>query len=183
MPARRRRFRARPKPQVKRPPANQEIRSPQVRLVGLDGSQLGVMDTLAAFQLAQEAGVDIVMVAEKATPPVVRMMDLGKFIYEKKKKDAKQKAHSKGGDIKGVRIGYKTDEHDWQLRLTQAAGFLAEGHKVKLEMRLRGREKRRLDLAEKKMREFIGAVPAGAKMEDTISRSHHGLSVVLARMK
>ncbi len=183
MPARRRRFRARPKPQTKRPPANDEIRSPQVRLVGLDGSQLGVMDTSAATALATENGVDLVMVADKANPPVVRLMDLGKFMYEKRKKDAKQKAHSKGGEIKGVRIGYKTDDHDWQLRLNQAAGFLEEGHKVKLEMRLRGREKRRLDLAEKKMKEFIADVPEGAKAEDAISRSHHGLSVVLTKIR
>ncbi len=183
MPARRRRFRSRPKPQVKRPPANAEIRAPQVRLIGLDGTEVGVVDNTAAVAMAAEAGVDLVMVAEKANPPVVRMMDLGKFMYEKRKKDAKQKAHSKGGEIKGVRIGFKTDEHDWQLRLNQAAGFLEEGNKVKLEMRLRGREKRRLDLAEKKVQEFIKAIPSGAKVEDAVSRSHHGLSVVLARMK
>src|SRR5581483_2981271 len=171
MTSRRRRFRPRPKPEVKRPPANDEIRVPEVRLVGVDGQQLGVVSTIEARRQAEETGSDLVMVAEKAQPPVVRLMDLGKFMYEKKKKDSKQKSKSKGGEIKGVRIGVKTDEHDWVMRLNQAAAFLQEGNKVKLEMRLRGREKARFDLAEKKIQEFISMVPQGAKQEGDIGRS------------
>jgi translation initiation factor IF-3 len=181
MPSRRRRFRYRPKPQIKRPPANEEIKVPEVRLIGSDGQQFGVVATSDALARAQSEGFDLVIVAEKAQPPVVRLLDLGKHVYEQRKKEAKQKAKSKGGEIKGVRIGFKTDEHDWQIRLRQAANFLLEGNKVKLEMRLKGREKYRLPLAEKKIQEFIGAIPGGAKAEDTIGRSHHGLSVVLTR--
>jgi translation initiation factor IF-3 len=183
MASRRRRFRYRPKPQVKKPPANEEITASEVRLVGSDGSQLGVMSKQEAVQRAEEEGSDLVMVAEKATPPVVRVMDLGKHLYEKRKKDAKQKAKSKGKDIKGVRIGFKTDEHDWEVRLRQADKFLQAGHKVKLEVRLRGREKQRFDLAEKRIQQFIQEVPSGARQEDKISRSHHGLSVILTAAK
>ncbi|MBI3251393.1 MAG: translation initiation factor IF-3 [Candidatus Andersenbacteria bacterium] len=181
MPARRRRFRSRPKPQVKKPPANEEIRAVEIRLVGPDGAQLGVVSREAALHMAKEQGYDLVVVAEKTTPPVVRMMDLGKFMYEKRKKDAKQKSNSKGGEIKGVRIGLKTDDHDWNFRLSQAAGFFADGNKVKLEIRLRGREKQRFDLAEKKVREFVDQIPGGAKIEDSISRAHNGLSVVVTK--
>lgn len=183
MPSRRRRFRARPKPQIKRPPANDEIRVPEVRLVGNDGTAYGVVPIAEAKRKAEEAGSDLVMVAEKTSPPVVRIMDLGKYLYEKRKKEAKQKAHSKGGEIKGVRIGFKIGEHDWEIRLRQAEGFLQEGNKVKLEMRLRGREKGRVSMASDKMKEFITMIPGGATQEGGISKSPNSLSVVLARTK
>lgn len=182
MPSRRRRYRHRPKPEIKKPPANEEITAPEVRLIGSDGAQLGVVSIAEALAKAQEEGSDLVMVAEKITPPVVRILDLGKHVYEKRKKDAKQKAKSKGKDIKGVRIGLKTDEHDWNLRLAQAADFLTSGHKVKLEIRLRGREKQRFDLAELKLKEFILGVPGGARQEDSFSRSQHGLTVLLTKI-
>lgn len=181
MTTRRRRFRARPKPTIKRPPANEEIRVPEVRLVGADGAQLGVVPIQDALHQATEAELDLVMVAEKAQPPVVRIMDMGKHLYEKRKKEAKQKAHNKGGEVKGVRIGFKIGEHDWQMRLNQAAAFLQEGNKVKLEMRLRGREKGLLPSAEKKIHEFIAAVPSGAHQEGGIGRSPRGLTVLLTR--
>ncbi|MEX1997986.1 MAG: translation initiation factor IF-3 [Candidatus Andersenbacteria bacterium] len=183
MPSRRRRFRSRPKPQIKRPPANDEIRVPEVRLIGVAGEQLGVVSTAEAKQRANDAATDLVMVAEKASPPVARIMDLGKHMYEKRKKDAKQKVKSKGGEIKGIRIGFKTGEHDWEIRLRQTEQFLHDGNKVKLEMRLRGREKGRVNMAEQKMREFITMVPGGATQEGGISKSPNSLSVVLARTR
>jgi translation initiation factor IF-3 len=152
-----------------------------MRLVGPDGAQLGVVSKEQALTMAQEQGYDLVVVAGKTIPPVVRMMDMGKFMYEKRKKEAKQKAKNKGGEIKGVRIGLKTDEHDWNFRLGQTANFFADGNKVKLEVRLRGREKQRFDLAEKKLMEFIDQVPGGARAEDTFSRSRNGLTIVITR--
>ena len=102
-------------------------------------------------------------------------------MYEKRKKQAKQKNKSKGGDIKGIRIGFQMGQHDWHLRLKQATDFLAEGNKVRLEIRLRGRERGRLALAEKTMHDFIAAIGGGAKVEDTISKSPRGLNVLLTR--
>ena len=181
MPSRRRRFRARPKPQPKKPPANDEIKAPEVRLVSADGEQLGVVSTKKARAKATELGTDLVVVAEKATPPVVRLLDLGKHMYDKRKKQAKQKTKSKGGEIKGVRIGFQMGSHDWEMRLKQASTFLEEGNKVRLEIRLRGREKGRLSMAEKRMHEFIAAMPSNAKVEDTISKSPRGMNVLLTR--
>lgn len=179
MASRRRRFRSRPKPQPKKPPTNAEIKVPMLRLVGDDGAPLGDMSTKEALAKAEESGTDLVMVAEKANPPVARLMDVGKHMYEKRKKQAKQKTTSKSGNIKGVRIGFKTGEHDWNLRLNQADKFLTEGHKVKLEIRLRGREKGRLNQAEDKIHEFIKAVPSGAKIEGKVGKSPRGLTAVL----
>ncbi|MEX2054831.1 MAG: translation initiation factor IF-3 [Candidatus Andersenbacteria bacterium] len=183
MPSGRRRFRARPKPQVKRPPANDEIRSTEVRLIGPAGEQYGVVPSSEARQKALEAGTDLVMVAEKAVPPVVRIMDLGKHMYEKRKKEAKQKAHSKSGEIKGIRIGFKMGEHDWGIRLNQAEEFLQGGNKVKLEMRLHGREKGRVDMATQKMKDFVAMIPGGATPEGGLSRSPNSLSIVIARSR
>ncbi|PIT98531.1 MAG: translation initiation factor IF-3 [Candidatus Andersenbacteria bacterium CG10_big_fil_rev_8_21_14_0_10_54_11] len=181
MASRRRRFRARPKPQPKRPPTNEEIAVSQIRLVAADGQQLGVMSKQEALAKAQELGTDLVIVAEKADPPVARLLDVGKHMYEKRKKQAKQKVKAKSSNIKGVRIGFKTGEHDWQLRLHQAEEFLQEGHKVRLEMRLRGREKGRLDQAEQKMREFVTALAIPARIEGSVGRSPRGLTIMLTR--
>ena len=181
MPSRRRRFRARPKPQPKKPLSNDEIKTPQVRLIGADGQQLGDVPTSEARAKAAELGTDLVVVAEQSNPPVVRLLDMGKHMYEKRKKQAKQKTKSKGGEIKGIRIGFQMGQHDWQMRLKQASSFLEEGNKVRLEIRLRGRERGRLALAEKTMHQFITDIPTSAKIEDTISKSPRGLNVLLTR--
>ncbi len=180
---RRRRYRAKPKSRsdVKRPPVNDEIKSPEVRLVGVDGAQLGVVSIEDARAKALEAEMDLVIVSQKSDPPVVRIMNVGKHLYEQRKKLAKQKAGSKGGEIKGIRIGFKIGEHDFGVRLRQADGFLEQGHKVKVEMRLRGREKGRAALATKKMEEFIAAIPGNAKLEDPVSRTGSNLSAIITR--
>lgn len=181
MPSRRRRYRARPKPQPKRPPANDEIRFPEVRLIGPAGEQYGVVTIEDARQRAAEGEMDLVVVAQKVMPPVVRLMDMGKYLYDLRKKQAKQKAQSKGGDVKGVRISFKIGAHDQEIRLRQAEGFLDEGNKVKVEMRLRGREKGRTEMARQKIREFITLIPGGAELEGTISATFNSLSAVVTR--
>ena len=183
MPTRRRRFRSRPKPQPKKPPSNEEISAPEVRLVGADGAQLGVVATKDALAQAQELNSDLVLVAAKADPPVARILNLGKHMYEQRKKQAKQRSKGKGGDIKGVRISFNLGKHDLDIRLKQADKFLTEGHKVKVEMRLRGREKGRVALAQKKMEEFVTQVPGGAIIEGPISTSIRDLSAVVTRSK
>jgi|GEM_PF-317297 translation initiation factor IF-3 len=181
MSSRRRRFRARPKTSAKKPPTNEEIRHDELRLIGVDGEQLGVLSTQEALFKSDESKTDLVIVAEKANPPVARLMDVGKHMYEKRKKHAKQKKVSKSGNIKGVRIGFKIGEHDWDIRLKQADKFLTEGNKVKLEIRLRGREKGRLPMAEQKVKDFIKDVPNGAKIEGRVGKSPRGLSALLTR--
>ena len=185
MPSRRRRYRSRPKsqPNIKKPKANDEIRSDEVRLIGAEGEQLGVISTAKAQAKAEELEMDLVLVADKANPPVARIMDVGKHMYEQRKKVTKQRAHSKGGDVKGVRISFKIGANDLAIRHRQAASFLDEGNKVKVEMRLRGREKGRVELAKDKLREFIGEIPGGAEIDGTISGTHNSISAVVARPK
>jgi len=153
-----------------------------MRLIGIEGEQLGVISRADALKMAEDVEGDLVIVAAKAEPPVVRIMDLGKHMYEKRKKNAKQKSKSKGKDIKGVRLGFKTGDHDWNMRLNQATRFLESGHKVKIEIRLRGREKQRRDLAEGRLRDFMDTVFEGtpARQEDKVSGSFNSLSVLIA---
>ena len=180
---RRRRYRSKPKnrAEVKKPPTNDEIDASEVRLVGVEGEQLGVVSTEDARAKAAELEMDLVVVAQKADPPVVRIMNVGKHLYEQRKKLAKQKAGSKGGDVKGVRVGFKIGAHDKEVRLRQAEGFLEQGHKVKVEMRLRGREKGRVDMGVEKIEEFIKDIPGGAKLEEPVSRAGGNLSAVITR--
>ena len=182
MSSRRRRYRARPKVELKKPAANDEITAPEVRLIGMEGEQLGVVSTEKARSMALELETDLVVVAQKANPPVVRILDLGKHMYEQRKKHARQKTLSKAGEIKGVRISFKIGEHDLQLRLKRAERFLEEGHKVKLEMRLRGREKGRSQIAQEKMMQFIQQLPS-AQLEGNISKAPNNISAVIAKAK
>jgi len=182
MSSRRRRYRARPKAELKKPPSNAAITSKEVRLIGVEGEQLGVVSLEKAKELADAVESDLVAVAQKAVPPVVRIMDLGKHMYEQRKKHAKQKSMSKAGEIKGVRLSFKIGAHDLNLRRERAIRFLEEGNKVKLEMRLRGREKGRVDMARDKIIEFIKEIP-GASLEGNMSKAPNNISAVIARSK
>ncbi|TVR48261.1 MAG: translation initiation factor IF-3 [Puniceicoccaceae bacterium] len=123
---------------------NQRIRVPQVRVIGPDGSQIGVLPTEKALALAVEAGLDLVEVAAQATPPVCRIMDFGKYIYEQQKKSK----DSKGGSskIKEVKFRVRIEQHDYETKLRHAEEFLDKGNKVKLSLSFRGREMAHTDL-------------------------------------
>lgn len=119
---------------------NDNIRVPQVRVVDQDGEQLGVLDTRVALQKAFDAELDLVEVAPNATPPVCRIMDFGKYRYEKNKKmkEGKKKQHLV--TVKEVRMRPKTDSHDLETKLKAARKFLEQKNKVKFTVNFRGRE-------------------------------------------
>ncbi len=119
---------------------NHRIRVPEIRVIGPNGDQLGIMATREALALAQQDGLDLVEVAPMAQPPVCRILDYGKFKYEesKKQKDARKKSHTV--EIKGIRMRPNMDVHDFQVRLKDAHRFLEEGHKVQATLIFRGRE-------------------------------------------
>lgn len=122
------------------PRVNHRIRVPEVRLVGTEGEQLGVVSIDEAMRMAQELGVDLVEVAAAARPPVCRLMDYGKFKYLQKKKAADAKRTSTHVEVKEVKLRPKTDDHDYQTKVNQARRFLQEGNRVKMTIMFRGRE-------------------------------------------
>ncbi len=114
------------------------LRLSQVRLVGGDGSQLGLMTSREALNLAREAGLDLVMVAEKADPPVCRIVDYGKYKYEKDKRDRDSKKPKQ--DVKGIKLSPNIAENDLNTQIRKARGFLEDGDKVRVVCRFRQRE-------------------------------------------
>lgn len=119
---------------------NEEIRHKEVRLIADDGSQLGVVLTKEALKLAEEKVLDLVMISPNANPPVCKIMDLGKFIYEQSKKEKDAKKKQKVINIKEVRCSPTIEEHDITIKANNAKRFLEDGDKVKITVRFRGRE-------------------------------------------
>ena len=119
---------------------NGEIRCKEVRLVGLDGEPIGVVAIEEALDRALKAGVDLVEISPNAEPPVCRIMDFGKFLYEKSKSQKEQKKKQKQVQIKEIKFRPGTDEGDYQVKLRNLIRFLEDGDKAKVTLRFRGRE-------------------------------------------
>jgi translation initiation factor IF-3 len=124
----------------KRNRINREINVPDIRLIGEDGNQIGVVNTREALQMAEEAGLDLVEIQPTAEPPVCRLMDYGKFRFDQKKKQNEAKKKQKQVQIKEIKFRPGTDEGDYQVKLRNLTRFLIEGDKAKVTMRFRGRE-------------------------------------------
>lgn len=119
---------------------NEEITYPEIRLIGLEGEQLGVVSAAAANRMAEEAQVDLVEIASQAKPPVCRLMDYGKFKYHEAKKRHEAKLKQKQIQVKEIKFRPGTDEGDYQVKLKNLTRFLEEGDKAKVTLRFRGRE-------------------------------------------
>lgn len=121
---------------------------PEIRLTGVDGTQIGIVRTSEALAMAEEAGVDLVEVAAKANPPVCRLMDYGKFRYQEQKRQQEMKAKQKVIQVKVVKFRPATDENDYQTKLRALIRFLGDGNKAKVTLRYRGREMAHQDLGQ-----------------------------------
>ncbi|MEH1821628.1 MAG: translation initiation factor IF-3 [Nostoc sp.] len=130
------------------PQINERIRFPKIRVIDTDGAQLGIMPPQEAIHLAEDKELDLVLISDKADPPVCRIMDYGKYKFEQEKKarEARKKQHT--ADVKEVKMRYKIEEHDYNVRVKQAERFLKDGDKVKATVMFRGREIQHSDLAE-----------------------------------
>ena len=119
---------------------NEEIRDKEVRLIGDDGEQLGILPIQQAQDIAVEKGMDLVKIAPQAKPPVCKIMDYGKFRYQEQKKAQEQKAKQKVIQVKEVKFRPQTDKNDYDTKLRALTRFLADGNKAKVTLRYRGRE-------------------------------------------
>ncbi|WP_456077570.1 translation initiation factor IF-3 [Jhaorihella thermophila] len=122
------------------PRVNEKIRAPEIRLIGADGENLGVMPPSQALELADEAGLDLVEISPNANPPVCKIMDFGKFKYEQQKREAEARKKQKTIEVKEVKFRPNTDTHDYQVKMRNVFKFLENGDKVKVTLRFRGRE-------------------------------------------
>lgn len=128
---------------------NEQITALQVRVIGADGDNVGVMPTRQAMDLAQDAGLDLVEVSPNAAPPVVRVMDYGKYLFEQNKRLQVAKRKQKQIQVKEVKFRPGTEEGDYQVKLRNLIRFLSEGDKAKVTLRFRGREMMHQDLGRK----------------------------------
>lgn len=119
---------------------NEQIRDREVRVIGEDGAQLGIMSSREAMRLAEEAGVDLVKIAPTAKPPVCKIVDYGKFKYEQTRKEKEAKKKQKIIDVKEIRLSPNIDTNDLNTKINAARKFLTKGDKVKVTLRFRGRE-------------------------------------------
>ena len=135
-----RNFLFRRKTSIKELQRNGEIRDKEVRLIGADGAQLGIMSAYAAQKIANDAMLDLVKISPTAVPPVCKIMDYGKHRYDQIKKEKEAKKNQQTNEMKEVRLSMTIEENDMNVKAKSAAKFLKEGHKVKVSLRMKGRQ-------------------------------------------
>lgn len=165
------------------PQINEKIRSPKVRAVDADGQQLGIVDTREALRMAEEKGLDLVMVSDKADPPVCRIIDHGKYLFEQKKKKKAQDSKQHHAEVKEVKMRYKIEEHDYNVRLSHAKRFLASGDKVKATIMFRGREIQHSNLAEQLLQRMATDLKDLAEVQQAPKREGRSMMMLLSPKK
>ena len=150
-------------------------------VIGDDGKQLGIMKTIDALKLAKDKELDLVEVGPNVSPPIAKIMDYGKYIYRKEKQERKSSGKQKDQERKTVRVGFKTGAHDLQFKADQITEFLKEGHPVKIELTLRGREKALSAIGKEKLIKFLEKLSEKYVILDNITKSPFGWIVVVKK--
>lgn len=162
---------------------NEEIREKEVRLIGNDGEQLGVVSSNEARKLAEEKDLDLVMISPNAKPPVCKIMDYGKFVYEQSKKEKEAKKKQKVISIKEIRVSLTIEEHDIDIKAKNARKFLLDGDKVKITVRFRGREMELGHIAERILNNFTAKLEDVSIIEKKPKREGRSMTLVLGPKK
>lgn len=148
-------------------------------MVNEKGEQLGVMKKEEALAKAREMGLDLILVTEKANPPVCKIIDYGKYLYQQKKKEKKTKI----SQVKGIRLRFNISLHDMETKAKQAKKFLNSGDKVKIELILRGREKALADHAKEKIEKFLEILKTyiDIEIDQSLKKTPHSLIIIIKR--
>ena len=161
------------------PRVNEEIRAAQVRLIDQDGEMLGVMSGREALQRAFAAGLDLVEISPNADPPVVKILDYGKYKYEQQKKKNEQKKRQKVIEIKEVKVRPNIDENDYQVKMRAMKSFIEEGDKVKVTLRFRGREMAHQDIGMRVLERIRQEMDGLSKVEQMPRMENRQMIMVL----
>ena len=164
------------------PLVNNRIRAREVRVIDEKGNHIGILELRKALQTAWERNLDLVQITEKVEPPVCKMMNYGKYLYQQEKKEKGTKKKT-GGELKGIRLSFNISQHDLETRVNQAEKFLRQGNKVRIELRLRGREKALADFAKEKMNKFLELLGnlTPYKIERELKRESQGLTMIISK--
>ena len=144
---------------------NEEIRDKELRVIGADGAQLGIMSAAQANAMAEEQGLDLVKISPNAVPPVCKIMDYSKFCFDQKKREKEAKKNQRVVEVKEIRMSPSIDTNDFNTKAKAAQKFLADGNRVKVSVRFRGREMAHTNLGEKLLVDFAAACSEIANME------------------
>lgn len=158
---------------------NEEIQASQLRVVGPDGAQLGILSRSEALKIAEEAGVDLVEISPNADPPVVKVVDWGKFQYQKMKEQQKSRKNAKASELKQMRMGLKIGANDLEIKLRKIREFLAAGHKVKILIFFRGREMAHQELGYEMIERIATQLEDDAIVEQKPQMAGRNLSIVV----
>ena len=164
-------------------PINEEIKVPEVRLIGANNEQLGVMKIEDAREYADNNNVDLVLIAPTATPPVCRAIDYGKFCFERDKREKEAKKKQVIVKVKEVQLSCRIEQHDFDTRVNQAKRFLAEGNKVKAVVRFKGREMAHTDLGREVILKFQESLSGIGNAEKKPILEGRYMSIVLSPVK
>ena len=159
---------------------NRRIRAREVRVIGADGEQVGVLPVRDSMDLAQEAGLDLVEVAPTARPPVCKIMDFGRYKYDEKKRAQEKKRKQTVIAVKEVKIRPKTDEHDYQFKMRNATRFLTAGDKVKVTVIFRGREITHKNIAFERLQRVMEDLKEISNVEQAPRMDGRTMCMVLA---
>jgi len=161
---------------------NREIRAPELRVIGAEGENLGVLSAADALKAAQDKNLDLIEISPNAKPPVAKIMDYGKFQYEQKKKDSAARAKAKVSETKEVQIKVGTGENDMRLKAKRAAEWLAEGHRVRAELFLKGRYKGMEEAFLKtRLEKFLLLIPYAYRIAEPVTKAPKGFATIIER--
>ncbi|HUD02434.1 MAG TPA: translation initiation factor IF-3 [Candidatus Paceibacterota bacterium] len=162
---------------------NHQIRAAEVRVIGPEGENIGVISLSDALARAEELGLDLIEISPNAVPPVAKIMEYGKFSYEQEKKRREIKAKSHTTETKSVQVKIGTGDNDMALKAKRAAEWLGEGHRVKVDLFLWGRYKyMEFAFLKERLERFLKLIPAEFKQGEPISKSPKGLSTVIEKV-
>ena len=162
---------------------NEQIRDKEVRLIGADGEQLGIMSAREAYKLAQEAELDLVKIAPGAKPPVCKIIDYGKYRYELARKEKEARKKQKTVELKEVRLSPNIDTNDLNTKMNAARKFISKGNKVKVTLRFRGREMAHVQASKHILDDFAESLSDTAVVEKAPKVEGRSISMVLAEKK
>lgn len=161
---------------------NNEIAARELRVISADGGNLGILPLAEALFAAKKVGLDLIEISPSATPPIAKIMDYGKFEYERSKKEKVAKAKVRISETKEVQIKVGTGSHDMELKAKKAAEWLSEGHRVRAELFLKGRYKTMEEaFLKERLERFLKLVPYAYKIAEPIERSPKGFAGVIER--
>lgn len=161
---------------------NHQIRAAELRVIGPEGENYGVLTLQEALKKAEELNLDLIEISPKATPPVAKITDYGKFQYDENKKQKQAKAHAKNVEVKSLQVKIGTGDHDLALKAKKASEWLAEGHRIRLDLFLTGRTKYLdVDFLKDRMERLLKLITTDFNIADPAKKSPKGLSITIEK--